>query len=116
MVAAFFVHPIDTVKVRMQMPKTSQTIKYSSLNKSMNLIFREEGLGPKGLYKGLSAALLRESTYSAMRLGFYVPIKRALGATDPKSTPFWIKFTAGGLAGLLGSGIANPLDLIKTRM
>ena len=91
-------------------------MKYSSLTKSMYLILKEEGLGSKGIYKGFSASLLREGTYSAMRLGFYEPIKRALGAKDPKNTSLWIRFMAGGLAGLFGSGIANPADLIKTRM
>ena len=28
----------------------------------------------------------------------------------------WKKFLSGALAGLIGSGIANPCDLIKTRM
>jgi len=51
-----------------------------------------------------------------MRLGLYEPIKRALGATDPKTTPMWKKFTSGALAGLIGSGICNPADLLKTRM
>jgi len=46
----------------------------------------------------------------------YEPIKRALGATDPANTPTWKKYAAGALSGLLGSGIANPADLLKTRM
>ena len=28
----------------------------------------------------------------------------------------WKKFTSGALAGLIGSGICNPADLLKTRM
>ena len=28
----------------------------------------------------------------------------------------WKKFAAGGLSGLIGSALANPADLIKTRM
>jgi hypothetical protein len=51
-----------------------------------------------------------------MRLGLYEPIKRFMGATDPKNTPVWKKFASGALAGLIGSGIANPADYLKTRM
>ena len=39
-----------------------------------------------------------------------------MGATDPKTTPMWKKFASGALAGLIGSGLANPADLLKTRM
>ena len=69
-------HPIDTTKVRMQMPKNEHTMRYSSLSKTMYLILKEEGLGSQGIYKGFSASLLREVTYSGMRLGFYEPFKR----------------------------------------
>ena len=116
MTAASFVHPVDTVKVRMQMPKTEMTMKYSSISRSFYHILQEEGIGKRGIYKGFSASILREGTYSGMRLGFYEPFKRLLGATDPKSTPLWLRFTAGGLAGLFGSGIAKPADILKTRM
>jgi hypothetical protein len=39
----------------------------------MRKIIKEEKL--RGLYKGLSAALLREGSYSTLRLGLYEPIK-----------------------------------------
>jgi len=47
----------------------------------MVTILQEEGLS-KGIYKGLPASLLREGTYSGMRLGFYEPIKKQLGGGD----------------------------------
>lgn len=39
-----------------------------------------------------------------------------LGGSDPKSTPFWIKFVAGGFAGLMGSTFSAPADIVKVRM
>lgn len=63
------------------------------------------------MYKGLSAALLRESTYSTLRIGLYDPIKQLL------SEPTLInKIIAGGLSGMIGSAISNPTDLIKIKL
>ena len=39
-----------------------------------------------------------------------------LGATDPKNTPFYLKFIAGGMSGFIGAALANPTDLLKVRM
>lgn len=46
----------------------------------------------------------------------YEPFKRLLGATDPKNTPFYLKFLAGGMSGFIGAALANPTDLLKVRM
>jgi hypothetical protein len=69
-----------------------------------------------GLYKGITASWMRESIYSSLRLGMYEPFKRLLGATDPKHTPFYLKFLAGGMSGFIGAALANPTDLLKVRM
>lgn len=76
----------------------------------MWVIANEEGLR-RGIYKGLEASQMREASYSTLRLGLYEPIKRNLGAEDA----IWTKFVAGALSGMIGSAIANPADLLKTR-
>lgn len=40
----------------------------------------------------------------------------ALGANTPRDTPLWKMMAAGGIAGGIASFIANPTDLLKTRM
>ena len=45
----------------------------------------------------------------------YEPFKEALGANDPKNTPFWKKILAGGGSGMVGAIIANPTDLLKVK-
>lgn len=89
--------------------------KYKNFVHGMFKIVSEEGVS-RGIMKGITPSLLREASYSTCRLGLYEPIKLFLGETDPKTTPTWKRFTSGAMAGLLGSGFANPLDLIKTRM
>ena len=106
-------HPIETCKVRMIL-QTSKT--YKSLPHGLYLISKQEGFGRTGIYKGIEASSMREASYSTLRLGLYEPIKRCFGANDPKNTPFWVKFASGALAGMLGSGFANPVDLLKTKM
>ena len=77
-------------------------------------IVRSEGAA--ALYRGLLASLVREGSYSGIRMGMYEPVKHALGATDPEHTPFYLKVAAGAITGSVGSAIANPLDLLKVQM
>lgn len=62
----------------------------------------------RGLYKGVAPAIMREMSYSAIRMGLYEPFKELLGGHDVSSTPFWIKIAAGAMSGTLGSAVANP--------
>ncbi len=59
---------------------------------------------------------MRESIYSTIRISSYEPLKEMLGGKDKAHTPMWLKMCAGALAGLIGSAIANPTDLLKIRM
>ena len=58
---------------------------------------------------------MREASYSTIRLGAFEPIKKMLGETDKRTTPTWIRFLAGSLAGGIGATVAQPVDLLKTR-
>ena len=73
----------------------------------------KEGAG--AFYKGITPALLREATYSALRLGLYEPIKMIIGANSP-GAGFLRKFLAGALAGSIGCTAGNPFDILKTKM
>ena len=114
--AASVTHPIDTMKIRLQIQgeQGRQSRHYSSFRRGVMVVIKNEGV--RGLYKGLAAACLRESIYSSLRLGLYEPFKRLLGATDPANTPFLIKFLAAGCSGFVGAACANPTDLLKVRM
>ncbi len=115
--AATVTHPVDTVKIRLQiqgeMGKQTKHA-YNNLLKGIYLVGKNEGM--RGLYKGLQASWIREGSYSSIRLGLYEPFKNMLGGTDPKHTPFWIKLCAGSMSGFVGSVIGNPTDLLKVRM
>ena len=61
-----------------------------------------------------TTAWLREASYTSLRLGLYGPIKKAMGVG--KDSHFLMKFSAGSLAGALGSVVGNPFDVLKTKL
>mmetsp|Transcript_102183 Transcript_102183/g.288656 ORF Transcript_102183/g.288656 Transcript_102183/m.288656 type:complete len:301 (-) Transcript_102183:93-995(-) len=113
--AGMCTNPIDVVKVRMQMRGEGAAAgpRVGVFHTGQEII-RTEGVS--GLCRGLGASVLREMSYSGIRLGLYEPVKEVLGATDPAHTPLWLKVLAGGVTGASGSFLANPFDLCKVRM
>jgi hypothetical protein len=109
-------NPVDVVKVRLQMDGAGlgATRQYQGVAHCARSLVREEGVS--SLYRGLSASVCREFSYSGIRMGLYEPTKQALGAADPAHTPLWLKITSGALTGATGSILANPFDLVKVRM
>ena len=82
--------------------------------RGIRTIMYEEGV--MGLYKGLSSSLLREATYSTVRMGLYEPFKNLLRTQSDKQDSLFKKIIAGGLSGAFGAAFATPTDLIKIRL
>ncbi|CAD8178661.1 unnamed protein product [Paramecium octaurelia] len=108
-------HPVDTVKVRLQKEGEGQSAvkKYKNIIRGSYVIYKEEGL--RALYKGLSASLGREATYSTLRLGLYEPFKHMI-SNDGEKTSLGVKFFAGLMSGSTGAIVANPCDVLKIRL
>ena len=49
----------------------------------------------------LPPSLMREGSYSTIRLGAYEPLKKMFGATDPAHTPLWKKICSGAISGIV---------------
>ena len=92
------IHPIDTVKTRLQVSGTGSARNYAELGLAgtCSTIAKEEGIA--AFWKGIPAAWMREASYTSFRLGLYAPLKKAFGADKPDS-PFIRKFAAGGASG-----------------
>lgn len=71
--------------------------------------------GPRGLYNGLSASLLRQLTYSTVRFGIYEEVKTSIsrGGHEP-SFPTLIALAVG--SGMVGGVAGNFADVVNVRM
>lgn len=124
--AAMVTQPIDLLKTRLQIQgELAKAGGQASLTRTLTTITQQEGL--RGFYRGLSASLLREASYSALRLGLYEPVKHAISpafsssqiassSQPPRSASLFEKILAGGISGCIGAALANPADLLKVRL
>eukprot|EP00002_Diphylleia_rotans_P040679 TRINITY_DN970_c0_g1_i1.p1 TRINITY_DN970_c0_g1~~TRINITY_DN970_c0_g1_i1.p1 ORF type:complete len:298 (-),score=86.61 TRINITY_DN970_c0_g1_i1:432-1325(-) len=104
------IQPIDMVKVRIQLLGQGATVSPIGIAKE---IIQKDGFG--GLYRGLSAALLRQATYTTARLGMYKKVTAALEEPG-KPLPLVYKAGSGLFAGAFGAMFGNPADLALVRM
>lgn len=115
MFATCCIQPIDMIKVRIQLlGEGGAKVASSNPVALAGKLIKEEGV--LSLYRGLSAGLLRQATYTTARLGLFRTFSRAM--TDPKenSLPFYKKAVAGLAAGGLGSILGTPADVALIRM
>lgn len=112
MLATCVIQPIDMIKVQKQLyegavPSTTKIVK--------DLLAKE---GVKGFYRGLSAGLFRQATYTTARMGLFNEFKNRLAATQKpgEAAPVWHAFICGFTAGALGAVAGNPADLTLIRM
>lgn len=127
--AVTFTNPIELIKTRMQLQgelsSTSNAPKlYKNPLQALVVIFRNEGL--RGLQQGLLCGYVYQLGLNGCRIGFYEPSRYYLTMlftpsaflNDISKIPqnMGIDVVAGALAGGIGSIIANPFFLVKTRM
>lgn len=67
------------------------------------------------MYKGLSAGLFRQVTYTTTRLGVFGVLKDAFHE-EGKPTPFWKKLAMGMTAGGCGAIVGTPAEVALVRM
>ena len=112
-----FLNPVDVTKIKMQVGGKGRT-----LIAEMRAIVENEGL--RGLTRGIEPSVGRELVYGTIRIGGYEPIRNlvaaaasggAPGGGDNQNTSPFVKYGSALLSGAIGSAIANPFDLVKTR-
>ncbi|KAI3670369.1 hypothetical protein L1987_07709 [Smallanthus sonchifolius] len=139
-VAGCSTHPLDLIKVRMQLQGESAPVANPNLRPafayngavamphpppppavvragpvSVGLkIYRTEGVS--ALFSGISATVLRQTLYSTTRMGLYEIFRNKW--TDQTTGTFSLtrKITAGLLAGGIGAAVGNPADVAMVRM
>jgi solute carrier family 25 uncoupling protein 8/9 len=102
--------PLDTIKVRMQLRQG----QYSSMSNCMASTLKSEGVG--SLYRGLSAALLRQITFASLRIGLFdLAIQKVETRKGVDGVGILDRITWGILSGAAAICVANPFDVVKVR-
>lgn len=108
------IHPIDLVKVRLQVASTSAVGNISGMSIARGVIKNE---GIKGLFSGLSAAIMRQAVYGTAKIGLHDSFSQTLKKmNNGQPIPFYQKTLSAMSAGILASVVGNPFDLALVRM
>jgi solute carrier family 25 oxoglutarate transporter 11 len=137
-VAGCSTHPLDLIKVRMQLQGESnpapaiQSLRpalafQNTTTTTIHLppprvgpvavgvrIFQQEGVA--ALFSGVSATVLRQCLYSTTRMGLYDILKNKWTDPETKNMPLTRKIFAGLIAGGIGAAVGNPADVAMVRM
>jgi len=104
--AIFVVCPMETIKVKLIHDQLQPQPKYKGLVHGVSSIVRAEGLG--GIYKGITATILKQGSNQAIRFLTYDEVKKYLQG-DRKELAIWQSLVAGAVAGaasVIGSVLA----------
>ncbi|KAL5820026.1 hypothetical protein ACOSQ4_023868 [Xanthoceras sorbifolium] len=136
-VAGCSTHPLDLIKVRMQLQgennapihslrpalafqnTTTTTIHHPPPPRVGPVtvgvrIFQQEGVA--ALFSGVSATVLRQTLYSTTRMGLYEIFKRKWTDPETRNITLTRKIAAGLIAGGIGAAVGNPADVAMVRM
>lgn len=141
-VAGCSTHPLDLIKVRMQLQGESapavQTLRpalafhttaahtghihiptppppprVGPISVGVRIVQQE---GVAALFSGVSATVLRQTLYSTTRMGLYDMMKQKWSDPKTNSMPLTKKIGAGLIAGGIGAAVGNPADVAMVRM
>ncbi|WOG84477.1 hypothetical protein DCAR_0103660 [Daucus carota subsp. sativus] len=134
-IAGCSTHPLDLIKVRMQLQGESSgsvqplrpALAFQTSSTRINLppprvgpiavgvkIIQQDGV--KALFSGVSATMLRQTLYSTTRMGLYDVMKQKWTDPETGSMPLMTKIGAGLIAGGIGAAVGNPADVAMVRM
>ena len=133
-VAGCSTHPLDLIKVRMQLqgePAAVQSLRPAVAFQTAGTIHLPTpprvgpvsvGLrivqqdGAAALFSGVSATVLRQTLYSTTRMGLYDILKNKWTDPSTNNLPLARKIAAGLIAGGVGAAVGNPADVAMVRM
>lgn len=145
-VAGCSTHPLDLIKVRMQLqgeaaapapqPALRPALAFHAGGHTMALPHHHEipvppprkpgplavgaqilrSEGAAGLLSGVSATMLRQTLYSTTRMGLYDILKTRWSRENGGALPLHRKIAAGLVAGGVGAAVGNPADVAMVRM
>ncbi|KAJ5612382.1 hypothetical protein N7510_005576 [Penicillium lagena] len=117
-VSTLCLHPLDLLKTRLQVDRTTSSSRLGSSFRIIREISRHEG-GLTAFYRGLAPNIIGNSTSWGLYFLCYSSLKDALrtcrGQREQTLTSSDY-FLASGTAGVFTAVLTNPIWVIKTRM
>jgi solute carrier family 25 (mitochondrial oxoglutarate transporter), member 11 len=116
--AAIAIHPIDLVKVHLQLAGQTGTSNVTAMGVARSVVAKE---GVTGLYSGLSAAVARQMVYGTARLGMhrafsdYMSARRVANG-ESASLPLAVKSLSAMTTGAIAATLGCPMDVALVRM
>ncbi|KOC61049.1 Mitochondrial 2-oxoglutarate/malate carrier protein [Habropoda laboriosa] len=107
--ATCVVHPMDVIKNRIQVQQEK-----TSIGSVINSIYRNEGI--LKFYSGLSAGLVRQATYTTVRLGIYNQLQDYWKQRYTGIPSFGTLSLMAGTAGATGAFVGTPAEVALVRM
>jgi len=115
MAATCFVQPLDLIKNRMQLSGEGGKAKeHKTSLHAIRAVIKNEGFS--GLYAGLSAGLLRQASYTTVRMGVYSTLFERFSGNSGKPPGFFTKAAIGMAAGAVGAFFGTPAEVSLIRM
>jgi len=112
MEALLVVTPMETIKVKLIHDKFREKPIFRNLFHGIYSICKQEGFS--GIYKGVLATVLKQSSNQAIRFLVFEDTQKQLNKFIPWK--FLADFLAGGFAGFVSVMANNPIDVVKTNM
>ncbi|KAK8762169.1 hypothetical protein V5799_026560 [Amblyomma americanum] len=114
MAATLFVQPLDLIKNRMQLSgEGGKSKEHKTSLHAIRSVIQKEGI--RGMYAGLSAGLLRQASYTTVRMGVYTSLFETF-SSDGKPPGFLMKASIGMVAGAVGAFCGTPAEISLIRM
>jgi Mitochondrial carrier protein len=109
LVGRFFLHPVDTVKSRLQ----SHDVRFKTIGSVFRAAAQTEGIS--GLYRGFTAILMGGIPGTCIYLTAYESLKVRL-TSDGRFSPFAVYLSSGLIAEAMCCVLYVPVDVVKERL
>src|SRR3990167_4036542 len=110
------VHPIDTIKARMQVIQARVSFGQMSQHSFRKVLldsFRADGI--KGLYRGFGVTVLVGGPATGLYFYTYEKSKQLLGSLTGMQGSFFLGFLSGMVAETVSCVLWVPIDVVKER-
>lgn len=111
---AILVNPFEMVKVTLQANRNKSQVP--STWAVTRQIIAKDGIGSRGLNRGLSATIGRNGVFNMLYFGFYHSVKNIVPEYQDPYQELMRKIALGFASGMLGSVVNIPFDVAKSRI